>query len=80
MQHPQTVRVAIVYPGDAAARQAATAENNRFAPLFAALTALGVGAEPAVYHPDFSEAVYQQLLQVDGVLVWFAAARAQSQV
>jgi hypothetical protein len=70
MDTTQPVRIAIVYPGDAAARQAATPENNRFAPLFAALSDLGVHAEPAVYHPDFADEVYQQLLQVDGVLVW----------
>lgn len=64
------LRVALVYPGDYAARRSATPDNNRFAPLFAALTAAGVTAEPAVYHPDFSEEVYQQLLQVDAVLVW----------
>lgn len=64
------IKIAIVYPGDAATRQAATAANNRFASLFAALVELGVHAEPAVYHPDFSEEVYQQLLQMDGVLVW----------
>lgn len=63
-------RIAIVYPGDNAARQAATPDNNRFTPLFHALTASGVDAEPAVYHPDFADAVYQQLLQVDAVLVW----------
>ncbi len=66
----QDIRVAIVYPGDAEVRQNATADNNRFSPLFDALAQLGVKAEPAVYHPDFWEAVYQQLLQVDGVLVW----------
>jgi len=64
------VKIAIVYPGDAEVRKAATPENNRFAPLFKEFAEIGVHAEPAVYHPDFAEQVYEQLLKVDGVLVW----------
>ena len=63
-------QVAILYPGDRAAREAATATNNRFADLFAALAAQGIAAEPAVYHDDFWPEVRDQLMQVDGVLVW----------
>ncbi|MEZ4662699.1 MAG: hypothetical protein R2911_34560 [Caldilineaceae bacterium] len=63
-------RIALLYPGDAEARRTATAENNRFAPLFAALTALGAQPEPAVYHDDFCAEVRDQLMAVDGVLVW----------
>lgn len=70
MDAEQNIRIAIVYPGDVEARRAATADNNRFSPLFHTLMALGVQAEPAVYHPDMREEVYYQLLQVDGVLVW----------
>ena len=65
--HP---RIAILYPGDYKARQAATADNNRFAQLFHALSELGAKSEPAVYHPDFWQEVRGQLLQVDAVLVW----------
>lgn len=65
-----TINIAIVYPGDAEIRKNATPDNNRFAPLFSAFAGLGVHAEPAVYHPDFADEVYQQLLGVDGVLVW----------
>lgn len=64
-------RIAILYPGDYRVRQNATPENNRFAQVFRALADLGVKAEPALYHDDFHEEVRQQLLQVDGVLVWF---------
>jgi hypothetical protein len=64
-------RIAILYPGTYEARQEATPDNNRFSCIFQALADLGVDAEPAVYHDDFSEEVRQQLLQVDGVLVWF---------
>ncbi len=71
MTDKSTTRIAILYPGNYEARQNATPENNRFSQVFQALTDLGVKAEPAVYHNDFSEEVRRQLLQVDGVLVWF---------
>src|SRR3712207_5804242 len=63
-------RVAILYPGDEEVRRNAMPNNNRFAPLFSAFTASGIDAEPAVYHDDFCQTVREQLLQVDGVLVW----------
>jgi hypothetical protein len=64
------IRIAILYPGREETRRSATPENNRFAPVFQALAALGVRAQPAVYHDDFSVEVQQELRQVDGVLVW----------
>ena len=63
-------RVAILYPGDRAARQNAAPENNRFLKVFEAFAKTGIAAEPAVYHDDFCDEVRRQLLQVDGVLVW----------
>jgi len=63
-------RIAILYPGDYAVRRNATAENNRFADLFRAFAAKGIHVEPAVYHDDFCGEVRDQLMQVDGVLVW----------
>ncbi len=63
-------RVAILYPGDAAARRNAQPENSRFLKVFQAFSALGVKAEPAVYHDDFCDEVRQQLLQAHAVLVW----------
>lgn len=63
-------RVAILYPGDEETRRNATATNNRFAPLFHAFAASRIDAEPAVYHDDFCHEVHDQLLHVDGVLVW----------
>lgn len=63
-------RIAILYPGDAEARRNATVSNNRFAPLFSAFAEGRIEAEPAVYHDDFRDAVREQLMQVDGVLVW----------
>src|SRR5262249_3033090 len=64
-------RIAILYPGDYEVRRNATAQNNRFADLFRALATKGIHAEPAVYHDDFCAEVREQLMQVDGVLVWF---------
>lgn len=66
----QIPRVAIVYPGDATARKAATADNNRFASIFRALAELGLAAEPAVYHDELVDEVKQQLAGMQGVLVW----------
>lgn len=70
MSAKSALRIAILYPGDYETRQAATPDNNRFSQLFQALADLGVNAEPAVYHPDFWQEVYQQILQVDAVLIW----------
>lgn len=63
-------RVAILYPGDHAARRNATAEKNRFSELFRAFAAKGIQVDPAVYHDDFCEEVREQLMEIDGVLVW----------
>jgi hypothetical protein len=62
--------VALVYPGDRAARDAADPGASRFAALFSALAAAGIAAEPAVYHDDFADEVAQQLRAVRAVLVW----------
>ena len=64
------MRAAILYPGSRDARVNATHENNRFSHLFGALSAAGMRVEPAVYHDDFCDDVREQLLRVDGVLVW----------
>ena len=64
-------RIALLYPGDREARRRSAPEESRFLPLFRALAALGAQAEPAVYHDDFRDDVRRQLLEADGVLVWF---------
>jgi hypothetical protein len=51
-------------------RRNATAQNNRFHRVFERLAALGIHAEPAVYADDIVDEVREQLLAVDGVLVW----------
>src|ERR1700730_5853454 len=63
-------RIAIVWRGDGATRRAATPQNNRYLRIFEELAALGVQAEPAVFDEDFAGEVREQLLAVDGVLVW----------
>jgi hypothetical protein len=66
----QISSVAILYPGDRATRARADPAASRFAPLFAALAAAGVRAEPAVYQDDFVDEVEAQLQRVRAVLVW----------
>ena len=63
-------RIAILWRGDREARRTATAQNNRYYRIFEELTALGIDAEPAVYDEEFADEVRDQLLAVDGVLVW----------
>jgi hypothetical protein len=63
-------RIAIVWRGDRAARLAETPQNNRYHRIFQELAALGIQAEPAVFDEDFVDEVCEQLLAVDGVLVW----------
>lgn len=62
--------VAILSRGDAATRRDATPQNSRFAQLFEALAALGIEARPAIYDESCAEEIREQLLAVDGVLVW----------
>jgi hypothetical protein len=62
--------LALLWRGDAQARRDATPHNNRLSRVFEALAALGVHAEPAVYADDRAPEVREQLLKLDGVLVW----------
>jgi hypothetical protein len=70
MAGPRSPLVALLYPGDRAARDRADPADSRFAALFEAFAAAGVQAEPAVYHDDFADEVAAQLRCVQGVLVW----------
>ena len=70
MSQNNNERIAVLYPGDREARRIATHDNNRFADLFAAFTARGIPVEPAVYHDEFVDEVREQLMELDGVLVW----------
>jgi len=70
MSRKITFKVAILWRGDAEARQSATPQNNRFHRIFEELAAVGIHAEPAVYDEAFAGEVREQLLSADGVLVW----------
>ena len=61
-------RIAILSPRE---RDAQAPQDTRFAKVYAALSAHGMHAEPALYHDDVCAAVRSQIMRVDGVLVWF---------
>ncbi len=63
-------KVALLYPGDRAARDRADHAASRFAALFEAFAAAGVDAQPAVWHEDFANEVRDQLRTVQLVLAW----------
>lgn len=62
--------IGIVSRGDAAARRDPSPHNSRFADIYQALAAVGVEARPAIYDESFAEEFREQLLALDGVLVW----------
>ena len=66
----QVPKVAVVWRGDRETRRTATPRNNRFHRVFEELSAIGIHAAPAVYDEEFAEEVREQLLTMDGVLVW----------
>jgi hypothetical protein len=63
-------KLAVLWRGDGHAQGEPTMGNSRLNPVFEALTALGIRAEPAIYADHMADGVRQQLLKVDGVLVW----------
>ena len=63
-------RVAIVFPADPERRQKTRLEDSRFAQTAAALAEKGIAVEAAPYVADDVEELREQLLRVDGVLVW----------
>jgi hypothetical protein len=63
-------KVALLWHGDREARATATLEENRLRGVAEALRQRGVEVEPAVYADEFAIEVREQLLKVDGVLVW----------
>jgi hypothetical protein len=70
MTGTQTGKLAVLWRGDREARCNATPQNNRFKRVFEELATFGISAEPAVYADDIANEVREQLLNVDGVLVW----------
>jgi hypothetical protein len=63
-------RLAVLWRGNRRERREATAHNNRLSRVFEALAALDIRAEPAVYADDLAPIIREQLLKLDGVLVW----------
>jgi hypothetical protein len=63
-------RVAIVFPADPERRQNTRLADSRFARTAAALAEKGMAVEGAPYVGDDVEKLREQLLGVDGVLVW----------
>jgi len=63
-------KVALVWHGDREVRNTTPQEGHRFSAVAAALHAVGVESEPAVYCDEFAGEVREQLRKVDGVLVW----------
>jgi hypothetical protein len=63
-------KLAVLWSGDRALRTSATPHNNRYSRIFDELAALGIDAEPAIYADNMASEVRDQLLRVDGVLVW----------
>jgi hypothetical protein len=64
------LKVAVLWSGDREARRTATPRGSRLAGIFEALAAVGIQAEPAVYADEMADEVRNQLLSLDGVLVW----------
>src|SRR5262245_49468681 len=62
--------VAIVFPADPERRQKPRLEDSRFARTAAALAQKGIAVEGAPYVADDAEELREQLMRVDGVLVW----------
>jgi hypothetical protein len=63
-------KVALLWHGDREERDSATLEGNRLRGVGEALRQVGLEVEPAVYADEFAHEVRDQLLKVDGVLVW----------
>lgn len=63
-------KVALLWRGDRQARLDAHPAGSRLSAIFEALVRRGVEAEPAVYSEDMAGEVRDQLLRMDGVLVW----------
>ncbi len=63
-------KVALLWHGDREARDTQRLEDTRLALTAEALKSAGLAPEAAVYNDDFADEVREQLLTVDGVLVW----------
>jgi hypothetical protein len=62
--------VAVTWRGDQNARDAGIASNERLRPVFEALEEVGIEARQVVHRDEIASAVRDELMTVDGVLVW----------
>jgi hypothetical protein len=65
-----SLKLALLWRGDRATRSTVTAQNSRLHRVFEAITMLGASAEPVIYADEMADEVREQLLTLDGVLVW----------
>ena len=70
MVTPPPARIALVFRGDRGLRDTCDLSRTRLAPVAAALSDVGLAAEPAVFVEDMADEVRDQLSDVDGALVW----------
>ncbi len=63
-------RVALLWHGDRVTRGTVRLEDHRLARVADSLRTVGLEPQAAVYNDDFADEVHEQLLHVDGVLVW----------
>ena len=63
-------KLALLWRGDRETRRQATPGSNRWHQIFTALAAQNIHAEPAIYCEEAADEVQDQLLTVNGVLVW----------
>ncbi len=68
--HAAEYKVALLWAGDPATRYTVKLEQTRLSNIADALSQVGIAAEPALYADELVDEVRDQLLRVDGVLVW----------
>ncbi len=62
--------VALLFHGDREGRDTINLDDHRLSKVAAGMRGVGLEPVPAVYNDDFADEVRDQLLGVDGVLVW----------
>ena len=68
-------RVAVMFAGDPSTRATVKLEETRFGNIAKALRDVGLDVEAASYADEVADEVREQLLRVDGVLVWVDPVR-----
>src|SRR5215468_3007262 len=71
----RTHRVAVVFAGDPSTRAIVKLEETRLGTIAKALRDVGLDVEAAIYADEVADEVREQLLGVDGVLVWVDPVR-----